>query len=42
MGHQFRSGLSNGDTIPLFVPQLYRTLDLVNNDGEDVSLLVRR
>jgi hypothetical protein len=41
MGHQFRSGLSAGDSIPLFVPQLYRTIDLQNNDGESVDLLVR-
>jgi len=34
MGHQFRSGLHKGDSIPLFVPQIYRTIDLQNYNGE--------
>jgi hypothetical protein len=40
MGHQFRSGLHKGDSIPLFVPQIYRTLDLQNYNGETNTIHV--
>lgn len=36
MGHQFRSGLRAGDSIPLFVPSIYRAIDLQNVNGEEV------
>jgi hypothetical protein len=41
MGHQFRSELHKGDSIPLFVPQIYRTIDLQNYNGETNTIHVR-
>lgn len=41
MGRQFPTGVQPNSTLPLFIPQYYRALDLVNNNSEKVDISVR-
>jgi hypothetical protein len=41
LGRQFPTGLTKGGTLPLFIPQYFRAIDVENMNGETVDVSVR-